>query len=252
MNDSADKLLEARIGDMLSRCSRNFVPVYSGFLDEHQCALAEKICRNRCGELKYMLWGGYADAQRKMLCIYNDYYDNYIMEEIPLKCLTFSYRREDTLSHRDFLGSLMAMRLKREVIGDIITAEGEAQVFVTEVAARLICSTVSKIGKVGVRIADDVSFHLENNQEFTKICGTAASMRLDCIVGIAAGLSREKSASLIRADKVSVNHLAAASVSQEVHEGDVISVRGYGRYVLGKSGGLTGKGRIHINLLKYK
>ncbi len=252
MNDSADRLLEARIGDMFSRCSRNFVPVYSGFLDEHQCALAEKICRNQCGELKYMMWGGYADAQRKMLCVYNDYYDNYIMEEIPLKCLTFFYRKEDALSHRDFLGSLMAMRLKREVIGDIITAEGEAQVFVTEVAARLICSTVSKIGKVGVRIADDVSFHLENNQEFMKICGTAASMRLDCIVGIAAGLSREKSASLIRADKVSVNHLTAASVSQEVHEGDVISVRGYGRYVLGESGGLTGKGRIHINLLKYK
>ena len=64
-------------------------------------------------------------------------------------------------------------------------------------------------------------------------------------------LSREKAAALIRSDRVEINHFTAASVSQELKEGDILSVRGSGRYILSGIDGLTKKGRIHINLRKY-
>lgn len=258
MNDSPEKLLAARIGDMYDRAERDYSCVYSSFLDEAQCALAEKLCQSRSREtagsgtdILYKLWGGYENAQRKMLCVYSSFCADSFMQEYPLKCLTFAYRSEDKLNHRDFLGSFMGMRLKRETIGDILVSEGKTQTFVTDTAARLIISDISKIGRVGVKVSDDMPFELTNTQKFRDMSGTVASLRLDCIVSLAAKISREKAAALIRSDKVEVNHLAASSVSCELKEGDILSVRGFGRYILSGITGSTKKGRIHINLRKY-
>ena len=76
-------------------------------------------------------------------------------------------------------------------------------------------------------------------------------MRLDCVVSLAAKLSREKAAALIRSEKVDINHFTASSVSAELREGDVLSIRGSGRFILSGIDGETKKGRIHINLRKY-
>ena len=251
MNDSEDKLLEAKLGDMADRCERYGCPVYSSFLDEHECVVAEKWCGGLSSDFGWILNGGFADARRKMLAVYPIYCSLPDEDDFPMKCLTFTYRKEDKLTHRDFLGSFMGQRLKREVIGDIIVSEGETQTFVTEVAAKAILDSVTKIGRVGVKITDDVDFRLDAEQKYKEISGTVASLRLDCIVSLAANLSREKAAALIRSDKVEINHFPAASVSQELNEGDVLSIRGSGRYILSGIDGLTKKGRIHINLRKY-
>lgn len=251
MNDSEDKLLEAKLGDMADRCERYGCPVYSSFLDEHECVVAEKWCGGLSSDFGWILNGGFADARRKMLAVYPIYCSLPDEDDFPMKCLTFTYRKEDKLTHRDFLGSFMGQRLKREVIGDIIVSEGETQTFVTEVAAKAILDSVTKIGRVGVKITDDVDFRLDAEQKYKEISGTVASLRLDCIVSLAANLSREKAAALIRSDRVEINHFTAASVSQELKEGDIISVRGSGRYILYGIDGLTKKGRIHINLRKY-
>lgn len=249
--DSAEKLFQARIEDMYRKCEKHYTPVFSSFLDERQCAEAEILCRRHSG-LMYMLWGGFDEAQRKMLCVYDEYSQEYIADEFPMKCLTFTYRKEDRLSHRDFLGSFMAMRLKRETIGDIIISEGKAQVFATDVAAKLIMTDISKVGRIGVKISDSEPFSLSVQQCFEEFGSTVASLRLDCIVGAAAKVSRENAARLIRSEKVNVNYLPAASVSQELREGDIITVRGSGKFILNSVNGTTKKGRIHINLRKYK
>ncbi len=252
MQESPDRLFAAKLGDMVNSCERSGAASFSHFFDERQCAEAELWCRRGCGELRYKMWGGFDDACKKMLAVYPCYCEDFIADEYPISCLTFSFRKEDRLTHRDFLGSFMAMRLKRETIGDIIIAEGKAQTFVTEVAARLILSTVSKIGRVGVKITDSQPFSLEVRQEFESIGGTAVSLRLDCVVGIAARVSREKASRLIRAERVAVNHFPITSVSHMLNQGDVISIRGFGKFVLSDINGLTKKGRIHITLRKYK
>ena len=251
MNDRSDKLFAARLSDLTEQSRKNGCCAFSAFLDERQCAEAEAWCRRNTGELMYRLWGGHPEARRRMLAVYPDYCESCVEEEYPFRCLTFTYRKEDRLSHRDFLGTFMGLRLKREVIGDIVVSEGEAQVFVTEVAAKLILSSLSKIGRVGVKISGDRPFELEVRQEYKKIIGTVASLRLDCIVSLAAHISRDNASGLIRSEKVDVNHFTASSVSQELREGDIISVRGSGRYVLSAVNGLSGKGRIHVELLKY-
>ncbi|MCM1506482.1 MAG: YlmH/Sll1252 family protein [Ruminococcus flavefaciens] len=251
MNNSDDKFFFARLSDMLSQCERNTTSVFSDFLDERQSAQAEEWCSRNVGHLQYKLWGGYENAGRKMLAVYPDFYEDYIMEDFPLQCITFTYRKEDRLTHRDFLGTFMGMRLKREIIGDIVTGEGMTQAFVTDVAGKLILATVAKIGRTGVKCTGERPFEMEVRQEFRTLSGTVASLRLDCIVSLATGMSREKSALLIRSDKVEINHFPAKSVSAEVHAGDTLSVRGYGKFILSEVGETTRKNRIHIILKKF-
>ena len=157
----------------------------------------------------------------------------------------------EPLNKWDFLGSFMGMRLKREAVGDIVVSEGIAQAFVTQVAARLITSETVKIGRVGVKITGDRPFELEQAQQYKEISGTVASLRLDCVVAMAANISREKSAALIRSDKVEVNHFLPSGISHELREGDVLSIRGSGRFILSGIGGETKKCRVHINLRKF-
>lgn len=252
MKEQSDKLFLARLNDMVNQCERKGVS-YSYFLDERQCAEADLWCSRNTGDFLYTLWGGYEDAGRKMLAVYPDYYSDYITDDFPFKCLTFIYRKEDKLTHRDFLGTFMGMRLKRETIGDIIVSEGMAQAFVTDVAAKLILTSVSKIGRTGVKISDSQPFQLSlsDTQKFRDISCTVASLRLDCIVSAAVNISREKASSLIKSEKVDVNHFPAGSVSKELREGDIISVRGCGRFVVSGINGFTKKNRIHIILKKY-
>lgn len=251
MDASYDKFFYARLDDIVSQTEKNGVCNFSDFFDERQCAEAENWCLRNTGSLMYTLWGGFSDASRKMLAVYPDYYEDYIMEDFPFICLTFTYRKEDRLTHRDFLGTFMGMRLRREIIGDIIVGEGMTQVFVTDVAGKLISATVSKIGCTGVKCFTDRPFEMEVKQEFRTLSGTVASLRLDCVVSFATGLSREKSAVLIRSDKVEVNHFPVKSVSAEVRNSDIISIRGYGKFILSESGELTRKNRIHIILKKF-
>lgn len=250
MNASEDKLLDARLNDMADRCERYGAPVFSAFLDERQCAVAEQRLRHLPSGLGFALYGGYEGAMRKMLAVFPEYCP---AEEgdYPMKCLTLTYRPEDEVTHRDVLGSFMAQQLRREVIGDILTGEGVSQCFVTDVAAKLLVQSVTKIGRVGVRLTCERELCLGNTQEFRQISGTVASLRLDCVVSLAAGISREKAAALIRSDRVGVNHFPASSVSQELHEGDILSIRGCGRFILYGIDGLTKKNRIHIDIRKY-
>ncbi len=252
-----DRLFSARLADLAKRCERECCGVFSRFLDERQCAEAELWCRQSTelagGELKYGFFGGFPDARRRMLGIYPEYFAGCIEESVPIKCLTFTFRQEDRLSHRDFLGSFMALQLKRETVGDIAVSEGIAQAAATEVAARDMISSITKIGRVGVKITDSRPFELtlEETAKFKEIGGTAASMRLDCVVALAANVSRERAALLIRSEKTDVNHFTVTSVSHELKEGDILSVRGCGRFLISGINGVTKKNRIHIILKKY-
>ena len=165
--------------------------------------------------------------------------------------MTFNYRKADSLTHRDFLGTLMGMRLRREAVGDIVVSEGKTQIFMTATVAGLVISTVGKIGRVGVKVTGDEPFSLEVKQEFRTINGTVSSLRLDSIVSLATGLSREKSSALVKSERVDVNHITQKSVSHILSAGDTVSVRGYGRFLLSDTDGVTKKGRIRVTVNKF-
>ena len=245
-----DRLFISHIEDAFSITRLRDVRKFVGFLSERQKAIIQGLKDK--GPDTYCFWGGYEGAKRVFFCTLPSYalHDDYSL--FPITPLTFYFRRQDKLSHRDFLGALLSLNIKRETIGDILVGEGIAVVFVTNTVAPLILNDVSKIGRVGVKIENTLPETLPICEEFEDIFGTVSSLRCDCIVGLVTGLSREKAAFLIETKRVNVNHFECTSVSKPIKDNDVLSIRGYGRFVLIKSDELTKKGRIKVNIKKYK
>lgn len=249
MNPSDDaKELAARIDDMI-RISRKRGSVYSSFLNERQCALAEKFLREKYSE-NYRFFGGYENAQRKILCVYDDYFkpDD---GDFPLSAVTFTYRKSYSLSHRDFLGTVMSLKLNRDAIGDIITGEGMSQVLVLDSVKNIVAGEIRKIGSVGVKVDDDCEILLSAQQNFGEITGTVSSLRFDSVLSSALNLSRSKIVQIISSGNAEVNFFPVSDKTYIVKQGDVFSVRGFGKFRLEEISGVTKKGRIRITVLKY-
>ncbi len=243
-----NKAFIARIADMINLCERRGM-VFTHFLNEYQRFTAEsELKRLGCGN--YCFFGGVEDADRTVLCVFSDYCrpEN---SDFPICCMTFKYRKADKLSHRDFLGSLMGLNLKRDAVGDILIDEGIAQVFVIESVRKTIENEVLKIGSVGVTVTSDEPTVLDKSRSYTEISGTVSSMRLDCIVSTALKMSRSKAVAIVASGTVELNYKVVSDNSCAVKQGDIFSVRGYGKFRVEEISGTTKKGRIHINVLKY-
>ncbi len=248
MEKGSDALLFAKLKNGLALSQKR--PYFLGFLDETEAALCgETLERTR--DARWLLWGGYEEAERKVLGLFPDYLEA-STESFPLVPVTFLFREEDTLSHRDFLGSFMALGVERSTIGDILVGKGCCVAFLRKEMEAYFLQNLRKIGRIGVRAVPGAEEPLPIVREFVERVGVIASPRLDCLVAFLCGTSREKAAGLITAGMVMRNHKEILSVSEHVCEGDKISVRKHGKFLIDRLGPLTAKGRLSIQCRKYK
>lgn len=243
-----DRLLAARILDNADQSENKYTEKFTFFLDEHQQMLAKKVLSSVCFE-NYSFFGGYEDAQRKILGTFAPYSvpDN---SAFPLKAFTFEHRKADRLSHRDYLGCLMSLGIDRATVGDIIVSDGAAVVFVCDKVAPFV-SGIEKIGRVGVKIREGFDLGEIPKQQYSEISGTVASMRFDCVLSLALRISREKAAELIRSGLAELDCVAVTAVDAAVSCGSVFSARGYGKFRIDTLGSVTKKDRIFITVKKY-
>jgi RNA-binding protein YlmH len=241
-------LLEARIADAarLARTGRR--PCFVGFLDESEAKRAARLPAARGDHA--LFWGGCAGAERVFFGAFPDFLAP-DPGAFPVAALTASFRPQDRLTHRDFLGALLHAGVDRASLGDILTEEGRAVIFCRREISRFLCSQTEKVGGVGVRISEGVREPLPAAHHFADFSAVVASARLDCLVAAAVGTGRGKAAEMIRSQLVERNHEAALSPSACVREGDVLSVRGEGRFVIDRLGPVTKKGRLGVKGRKY-
>lgn len=154
----------------------------------------------------FLFFGGYEDAERTLLGVFPSYMEP-DPAAFPILPLGFSYRREASLNHRDFLGTLLSLGVKRETVGDIVCGEGLTVAFVEEELAAHFASGVEKVGGEGVRIQCPYEGELPGGREFEERRDTVASPRLDAVLKVMIGTSREEAAHRIAAGMVSVNHV---------------------------------------------
>lgn len=178
-------------------------------------------------------------------------YDD-VQPEFPISALEFRYRNCDKLNHRDFLGVLMSLGIERETVGDILVDDGRTIVFVKSDLKYYIVSQISKIGNVGVKIYDADLSKLPKGRGTEELSLVVSSLRLDNIVAAVAGMSREKTKSFILTGNVSLNYIQTMNISQQTVAGDVLIIRGKGKYILNAVMGETKKGRIRISLIHFR
>ena len=243
-----DGILEAKLRDAL-RIAQKGRPHFVGFLDEREAALAKGLMRHLQFE-NYMLWGGFPDSERIVFGAFPEYMEP-SAELFPLEAVTARFRKGDVLAHRDFLGALLHKGVERETIGDILVEEGRAVLFIRPEVSDFLLQQTEKIGRVGIRWSPGAEEPYPKAHSFEERSAVVASPRLDCVAAAAGGDSREKASGWIRAGNVSLNHREELSVSAAVEEGDVLSIRGKGRFVIDRLGPVTKKGRLSIVFRKY-
>lgn len=248
MGNEARELLAAKLKDGLSLSQKR--PYFLGFLDESEAAFCEDLLR-RESEARSLFWGGFQEAERKMLGFFPEWMEP-APESFPIAALTFHFRQEDSLSHRDFLGSFMALGVERDVLGEILVEKGRCVAFVRQEMESYFRQNIRKIGRVGVRVTLGAEEPLPLLREFLELSGVVASDRLDCLVAFLCRTGREKASQLITGGMVLLDHRECLSVSERVKEGEVLSVRKYGKFIIDRLGPQTSKGRLAVQCRKYK
>lgn len=241
------KILLAKTEDLFSLCDKYACPRFSQFLDGGEIADIKDNMHFPYG-YNVMFWGGYTDCERKILGVFPEW-EEAEEDKFPLSVIRFTANFSKKLSHRDYLGTIMSLGIDRSKTGDILIEENKAYVFAYNDIAEYICNNIRKISNVGVNAeilsGADVSIPKPQYTVFERVC---ASLRLDAVISGALNISRNESLRLIGAGKVKLNYREMLHSSVSVKEGDLISVRGYGRFFLAESGSETRKGRLHITV----
>lgn len=219
----------------------------SNFLDENEQSKLLPILKK--SKRNYILAGGFEEAQRKILVLFPSYMEkDYI--DIPIGAIVF--QNDGTLTPRDVLGSLMALGLKREVIGDISIWPEKVQVIIIENLKEYFLNNLNKIKKTNIdpkyKSFKEIVPYV---QPFENKSCVVSSNRLDAIVASIFNVSRKNSIEAIKGDLVLHNHLPVSKLTSEVKAEDTISFRGKGKIKILNLDNYTKKGRLRINYKKF-
>ena len=201
--------------------------------------------------LSYGFFGGYENAERQILAVSPYTLDDaeYLIGILKIEVKTGMGK---ALTHRDYLGAIMGLGIERNTVGDIILNESGAYVFVEMSMIPYIRSQLISIGKYQKIQIDEIELkdvHIEK-PKIKVIETTVSALRMDTVCANAFGISRSECAKLIQGDKARCNGLMA-HVSDLVKEGDVVTLRGYGKAQIKSINGRTKKDRMHITIEKY-
>ncbi len=245
-----DKLLCARTEDLFSLCDKYCSARFSDFLDGGEQAVIHDNIVFPYG-YNIMFFGGFSDAEKKMMGVFPEWED-VDTSAFPISCLKVEGGFSRKLNHRDYLGTVMSLGITPSKLGDIVVCDGFAYILLHSDIAGYVKDNLHKIGNQGVKITViDNPDKIKIERQYRTFGAVCASERLDAVVGAAANISRSQSAGLIEGGKVKLNHREICKTSESVKEGDLLSIRGYGRYIVHSFDGETRKNRLHITLKQY-
>lgn len=246
-----DRILLAKVWDKIQAGLRRDIPANSPFLSPRELEMTHYLFGNVPGLVEF---GGYGDAERKMLVYLPEYMDGgYLMEDSsPLVCLRATFFEDDILSHRDFLGALMGAGIAREAVGDICVGKGNCDFFVTEEIAPYILQSFTCAGRTKLHLqAIPLSQVTVPEPETREIRDTLASLRLDSVISAGFRIGRSQAAQYVTSGRAAIDGLPCEKPDKPVVEGCKISVRGLGKIKLRTVNGQTKKGRISVVIDRY-
>ncbi len=246
-----DRLLLAKLWDKINAGIRKNIPANTCFLSPRELELANYLFGKPEGLYSF---GGYPEAERKMLIFLPDYLDESALLESdsPVCCLRATFYQGDSPSHRDFLGALMGAGIGRETVGDILVDKGSCDFFVTAEIAPYILQNFTSAGRTKLHLAQ---IPLANasipEPEVREIKDTLASLRLDSVIASGFRIGRSLAAQYVTSGKAAIDGLPCEKPDKAVAEDMKISVRGLGKIKLASVNGRTKKDRISVVIHRY-
>ncbi len=223
---------------------------FTRFLDPAETELCRHLARQY--DAGFSAWGGYDQAERVVGC-FSPAGEEMDTAQYPVVCLHSRYLPKFcSVTHRDLLGSFMALGLTRSCAGDMIIAGTDIYLFAHAQTADFIAQSMKSAGKAPLDFHALTETPQMPEPEGTRFSAVVSSLRLDAVLAAAYRLSRSEAADSIRAGLVKVNYLACDRVDLPLQEGALLSMRGRGRVRLLSVDGTTRKQRIGITLFRYE
>ncbi|MBQ9959403.1 MAG: hypothetical protein IJP01_03505 [Oscillospiraceae bacterium] len=232
-----------RAEDLRARCERSGGVTHTNFLTPAERYELAAWSRNRA-DCRLVFSGGAENAQRQVGFFLPQWYmDDTPPAEEYLRAVKVT-AGFGTPGHRDYLGSALALGIKREWLGDIIISGSEAHILCLGSVADTLLLDLDHVGRCGVKccevsLSDVPPVQLKSRS----VTFTVQSARFDTVVGAMFGMSRTAACKLIEAGAASLNYSVCMKLDAAVEEGDIISLRGYGKGELSAEGGRSRKGR---------
>ena len=246
-----DRMLLAKLWDKINAGIRKNIPANTCFLSPRELEMARFLFGEPDGLYAF---GGYSDAERKMLVYLPEYLEEEALyeEDSPCVCLRAEFYQGDTLSHRDFLGALMGAGIGRETVGDICVGKEHCDFFVTQEIATYIEQNFLSAGRTRLHLSRIPLKEVDIPEpEVKEIKDTMASLRLDSVISSGFRIGRSLAAQYVTTGKAAIDGLPCEKPDKVVAEGMKISVRGLGKIKLHAVGGRTKKDRISVVIHRY-
>ena len=242
--------LQKRFEELSARADGRGRYTYTQFLTLAEQDVLSRMERQLAAPVTWL--GGYDTAERRVACFGREEDMGYPPPD-PIRCLCIaplSKKFAGDLGHRDFLGSLMGLGIKRQLLGDIQIVEGAGWLFCLEEIADYICDNLTSVGRTTVSCTPaQPPEQLSLPPEPSEI--VVASERLDALIAAVWRLSRSESQELLERGMVFIGGRLVESPSHTLQEGDLVSVRHKGRFRYEGAVRETKKGRLRVSVRIY-
>lgn len=247
-----EQILVARIKDLAKRCYQQNIYTYSQFLSPGELSVLDHM-QEELSFVDYTTFGGNEMCERQMIGFGSKemlgYEGNFPIQIVCVEHLIEKFA--DALSHRDYLGAVMNLGLDRGVVGDILVKEKKAYIFCQESMADYILEGLKKIKHTHVKCTI-VSQEIEAlAPKFQDVECLVAAPRFDGVIAALLKCSRNEAIALFQGRRVFLNGRVSERNSMTLKDGDVFSVRGFGKYIFCGCSRETKKGKIYVHIKQY-
>ena len=249
--EKEETLLRKRLIELSNNAYQRGIIMYSDFLNLNELNILHTTPKDSF-PVPYRTFGGYDPSERQMAAFIPDAF--FFSQEYPISCICIRPSMEkfaENLTHRDYLGAILNLGIERSKIGDILVEDKKAYIFCHNSLCEFLMNEICRVRHTTV-----VPSIIENKEEFPsvklqKVTGTVSSVRLDSVTALAFSTSRSSILPLIEGKKLFVNGKNIVSNAYHLKEGDIVSVRGKGKYRFDGTTNLTKKNRYHVEVSRY-
>lgn len=255
--DKDDKILLAQVLDKIEMVEKKNKIEHTDFLDLAQIELVQKFI-NKIKIENYMIYGGFEQAERKMFVIYPEKFNSIVVEKnlaniVQIIRIQLPDDLRGKYTHRDYLGAVIKLGVERKKIGDIIVDNEGADIIVDKDIVKFLLENLGSLTRfsksiITVQNIEDLR-PVEIKKEELEII--VSSMRLDNVISELARCSRNKALDIINMERVFVNFECETKKTKQIKSGDMVTIRGKGRFFVKELVGQTRSGRTIIKIEKF-
>lgn len=257
-----DRTLVAKILDKIQFAKQKNQIQITSFLDGYEQRIVQKVLQQVACKTA-ILYGGYEEAERKMLYLFPEKLiglltqplqeDKMIGQEMKVISIELPNDLKGKYQHRDYLSGVMKLGIKREKIGDILVRESGADVIVQEEMLAYLLTNLSELTRF--QKADIVLKEISELEVVSIKLETmtilVTQLRLDSVISEILRTSRAKANEIISQERVLINYETKTKNATLVQVGDLLTIRGKGKFKIGQILSQTAKGKWRVEVGKY-